>query len=196
MERDSHLSYDPANAKQLTFDIPVIIDDVKNYRNFSMTRCTYFTIECDVPSPNWILGLENKSIPFVLIGLSGVVFKPIGDSALFPSAESIEELFNTIETSPSLYIDTNDLWLPNVLFQTPQRRGQVYRVGNRLFNEAYLFREEKISEDYFLRRCSHLKPEIRHSEKETLSFENWGKSEIEKAKGLYPKNKNLELRYR
>jgi len=196
MERDSSLSYDRANAKQLTYDVPVIVDDVKNYRNFSMTRCTYFTIECDVPSPNWILGLENRSIPFVLIGLSGVVFKPIGDSVLFLSAESIEELFNTIETSPSLYIDTNDLWLPNALFQAPHRRGQVHRVGNKLFNEAYLFREDKISEDHFLHSCSHLSQETRYSEKETLSFENWGKSQIEKAKGLYPKSKNLELRYR
>lgn len=196
MGRDSSLSYDRASAKQLTFDIPVIVDDVKNYRNFSMTRCTYFTIECDVPSPNWVLGLKNKSIPFVLIGLSGVVSKPIGDSALFHTPESIEELFNTIETSPSLYIDMNDLWLPNVLFQAPHRRGQVYRVENKLFNEAYLFREEKISEDHFLHRCSNLRPEIRYSEKETHSFENWGKLQIEKAKGVYPKNKNLELGYR
>jgi len=180
---------------KISFDIPVIIDDVKRYREFEMTRCTYFTIECDLPSPNWVLGLNSKSIPFLLIGLSGIIFKPLGDNVVFESMESIDELFNTIESHSSLYVDTNDIWLPNNLFQDLWRRGQVYRMDSKLFNQTFLYRQERISEDQFLRSCKELRGRIFYSEKETHSFEGWAKLQIEKAKSLYPKSKNYELKW-
>ena len=99
------------------FDVPVVVDDVKRYGKLKMARCTYFTIECDAPSSNWVLELGKKSIPFLLIGLSGLIVRPIRGGRLFESSDSIDELFDTIESHPSLYVDINDLWLPNKLFQ-------------------------------------------------------------------------------
>lgn len=48
--------------------IPVLIDDIKDYPNFEMTRCTYFTIDSDMPSPDWVLELDNKKINFDIYG--------------------------------------------------------------------------------------------------------------------------------
>jgi len=176
--------------------VPVVVDDVKSYGKFKMARCTYFTIECDAPSSNWVLELGKKSIPFLLIGLSGLIVRPIGGSHLFESSDSIDELLDTIEAHPSLYVDINDLWLPNRLFQGLPHRSQVYRVGFKLFHVAYLYREERISEEQFLRQCSQLRSPVRLSKKETHSFENWSRFQIQKAKDSFPKNKGLKLEYR
>jgi hypothetical protein len=182
-------------VNERAFDVPVVVDDVKSYGKFKMTRCTYLTIECDIPSPDWVLGLRKKSIPFQLIGLSGLIIGPAGGGRLFESFDSIEALFNTIESHPSLFVDINDLWLPNKLFQSHPHRGQVYRVESRLFHVAYLYREERISEGQFLRQCNGLKGNIRFSKKETRSFENWSRFQIQKAKDSFPKNRGLELKW-
>ncbi len=196
MRKDVNVLSHEAQAKGVTLDVPVVVDDIKRYGKFKMTRCTYFTIECDAPSSNWVLELGKKSIPFLLVGLSGLIIKPIGDGSLFESSDSIEELFNTIESHPSLYVDINDFWLPNNLFQGAHRRGRVYRVGSKLFRVAYLYREERISEGQFLRRCSELKSHIRFSKKETRSFVSWSRSQIERARDSYPKSKGLKLEWR
>lgn len=97
--------------------IPIMVDDVKNYINFNMTRCSYFSIECDLPSSGWILELKKRDIPFYLISLSGVIEGPVGDNYIFNSSELIEELFDIVEEIPELFIDVNDIWLPNLLFK-------------------------------------------------------------------------------
>jgi hypothetical protein len=196
MKKGVNVLAQEAQDKDRSFHVPVVVDDVKRYGKFRMTRCTYFTIECDVPSSNWVLGLEKKSIPFLLIGVSGLIIRPIGGGPLFDSPDSIENLFNTIESHPSLYVDINDFWLPNHLFQEPHRRGEVYRVGNKLFHVAYLYREERISEGRFLRRCRELRANIRFSKKETRSFGIWSRLQIERARESYPKDKGLELKWR
>jgi hypothetical protein len=180
----------------LNISIPLLIDDVKNYHNFKMARCTYFSIQCDVPSPNWQLGLGRLVVPFFLVGLSGIIFKPLGNRVIFSSHQLIEDLFNVIEEHPSFFIDTNDIWMPNNIFFNSPMRGQVYRVDYKLFMEAYLFREEKISKDKFIGLCEEMKGNIRYSEEETVSFKHWGELQIKEAKHLYPKNIELELKYR
>jgi hypothetical protein len=196
MRKDANVLTQRKQVNDRTFDVPVVVDDVKRYGKFKMTRCTYFTIECDAPSSNWVLELGKKSIPFLLIGLSGLIVRPIGGGRLFESSDSIDELFKTIESDPSLYVDINDLWLPNKLFQGLPHRGEVYRVGSRLFHVAYLCREERISEDQFFRQCSELKSLIRLSKKETRSFASWSRLQIERARDSYPKSKGLELKWR
>lgn len=175
--------------------IPVIVDDVKTYPDFEMTRCTYFTIESDTPSPDWILGLGNLDIPFYLLGLSGIIWKPVkGD--FFDNPDLIEKLFNAIEEGPGLYIDVNDIWLPNYLFYSSKsKRGDVYRIGEELFNKAYLYREDRISKEEFLMFCEKLEEELYFSEKEAYSFRRWGKDQIAMAKQIYPKNRELELKW-
>jgi hypothetical protein len=174
--------------------IPVIIDDVKKYDNFDMTRCVYFTIESDLPSPNWLLTFEGKNIPFYLLGLSGIIFKPFGEKDIFDSVDLIDDLFDSIEKNISLYVDTNDIWLPNFLFKR-QERGQVYRINNNLFLKSYLYRDNKIPESEFISYCKEIPDGLHYSLTETKIFHDWMMKQIEEATRIYPKNKNMELNW-
>jgi hypothetical protein len=196
MKKEMNVLSQQGQINNRAYEVPVVVDDVKRYGKFRMTRCTYFTVKCDVPSSDWMLQLGKKSILFLLGGLSGLIIQPTRAGRLFGSSDSIDELFDTIEAHPSLYVDINDFWLPNKLFKSLPRRGQVYRVGSELFHVAYLYREERVSEGEFLRRCSDLKSQIRLSEGETRSFVSWSRLQIQRAKDSYPKNKRLELRWR
>ena len=37
-------------VNERTVDVPVVVDDVKSYRTFKMTRCTYLTIDAIRPA--------------------------------------------------------------------------------------------------------------------------------------------------
>lgn len=177
--------------------IPVMVDDVKEFKNFRMTRCTYFSIECDTPSAEWLMELKDREVPFYLFGLSGIIREPIGAKTEFDSSQAIDELFEIIEKIPELFVDINDIWLPNFLFEnTPTERGTVYRIKERLFLEADSFRDDRISMDRFLKICEKLRDQISYSDTETKSFKGWASHQVEMAKNIFPKNPDLELKYR
>lgn len=179
-----------------TSSVPVIIDDIKNYDGFQMSRCSYFSIECDAPTTGWSLTLEKRDIPFYLLGISGVIWKPFGKDKIFHNVKLIEETFDAIEKDPSLFVDTNDIWLPNFLFEgKSHERKMVYRVSNRVFLEAYEFRQERISEKRFLENCRKFSDDVEFSEQETASFSSWTAKQIEEAKTRFPKDKDLKLEW-
>jgi len=179
-----------------TCTVPIMIDDIKKYKNFDMTRCTYFSIESDLPSGEWVLELKNRDIPFYLLELSGIITEPTGNEAHFDSSYLIDELFDTIEASPELFIDINDIWLPNFLFRnSPHKRGDVYRIKEKLFIEADRFREDKIPKERFEMYCRELEDYLFYSEIETRSFKEWARNQIEMAKKKYPKNPELALKW-
>ena len=88
--------------------IPVILDDIRKYDRCYMSRCTYFIMESDLSvesnalSPNWMLVMQALNVPFYLLGLSGIIWKPLGDSYVFDSPDSIRDLFDAIDSSPLL----------------------------------------------------------------------------------------------
>ena len=177
--------------------IPVMVDDVKEFKNFRMTRCTYFSIECDTPSAEWLMELKERKVPFYLFGLSGIIREPIGSKTEFDTSQAIVELFETVEKISELFVDINDIWLPNFLFEnTSTERGSVYRIKERLFLEADRFRDDRISMDRFLKICEELRDHISYSDTETKSFREWARSQIEMAKKIFPKNPDLALKYR
>ena len=160
--------------------IPVIIDNFKKYRDFEMTRCSYLMVKSDLTkgpsilSPNWMLLVQNSSIPFCLIGLSGIIWKPLGDKYIFDSPDSVKELFDAIEISPLLCADVSDLWLPTHLFNSsPQERGSVYRISGKLFSKAYSYCQEQISQEEFFEFCKQSGDEVAFSEIETRAFRVW-----------------------
>lgn len=177
--------------------IPVMLDDIRKYDDFDMSRCTYFTIESDAPSPNWVLGPQSLNIPFYLLGLSGIIWKPLGDHHIFDSPESIDGLFDAIEDRSELYIDVNDIWLPNYLFDDlPHERGNVYRIEEKLFVESYLYRHDRVSLEQFLKSCEELRKSIAFSEIETKAFKKWEMNQIEQARDVvYPKKSESELKW-
>jgi len=56
--------------------VPITIDDMKQLRDFKFTRCDYFTVECDTPSLGWTVEIEERQIPLLMAGGSGIIFRP------------------------------------------------------------------------------------------------------------------------
>lgn len=126
--------------------IPVMVDDVKNIEKMKFTRCTYFSIQCDTPSFNWFLETNIGTLPFLLLGLSGIIYCPLGEAYKFTLPNQIEELFDLADKQEGLYIDINDIWLPNMAFPNEiAKRGAAYRVYIEIFKNALKFREHQIS---------------------------------------------------
>jgi hypothetical protein len=176
--------------------IPVMVDSIKKVEDFDMSRCTYFTIETDGPSPDWHLGTEGIDIPSYLLGISGIIYKPLGDKDVFETPQSVDELFDLIESHPELYVDTNDIWLPNDLFEgQPHERGHLYRVDPDLFKEAYAYRQDRIPKDQFIKFCKGMRGAVIFSEVETEAFKGWQEGQIEVAKKKYHERPERALKY-
>jgi len=164
--------------------VPVTVDAVKNNPGFCMTRCTYLTVESSGPTPGWILRLQDADIPFVMLGLSVVITSPPGGAACFDKPEQLDRLFDAVERKQELYVDTNDIWLPNTLFtgsgNEPQR-GNVYRVGFDLFRVACLLRDEINTDREFLDRLAEwdVPVKVEASDSETEALMQWNRGQIE-----------------
>lgn len=179
--------------------VPVIIDDIKQHRNFKITRCNYFSIESDEPGAGWELHLgDNNTIPFLMIGLQGVIFSAINDSGIFRNPDDIEALFDLIEEqSGHLYIDINHLWIPNFLFNRNHIIGQTLRITLPLFNLSYRFNQHQLTTSEFIRDCKELEDPVvyEHSETETQAFDKWSENHIDEAKINYRENEEMALKY-
>ena len=175
--------------------IPIMIDDRKMYKNFNMTRCTYFSIECDRPSGDSILGLVSKEIPFFLLGISGIIFKPLSGNSHFNSVQSIDLLFTTVEDNPSLFIDINDIWLPNYLFQEQQKRGFIFRIPTKLFFIGLEYRDDQISLEKYTSRCEEFHNSVEYSKKESETFKKWNESHIKQAVDIHQEKKKFDLKW-
>ncbi|MHB9024743.1 MAG: hypothetical protein ACYC7E_11310 [Armatimonadota bacterium] len=180
--------------------IPVWIDDVKSYADFSFSRCVYFTIECEHPSTGWMLGLQQRKIPFAMLGLTGVIHAPVkGDT--FTSLDDLDQLIQAIEAHDVLTVGTADIWLPNEILlnlsnhDTRAARRQVYRLGEKLFSYAYLFRMDRLSQHEFYQWCRELRSLIIFSEQETETFRAWMDRQIILARERYPKNEEFALQW-
>jgi hypothetical protein len=151
-------------------------------------------IECDDPRPGWQIGLNNAFAPFSLLGLVGIVQQPVG-AALFNSYNLIDQLFELAEKEAFPLINFADLWLPSSLFASPVNAGDVYRMTNELFTEAFRFRDGQHSQERFEQRCKELPPMI-FSPEETRAFEGWVAEQISDAQNRPPKAPDLQLRIR
>jgi hypothetical protein len=160
-----------------------------------MVRCSYFTIECDIPIPDWTLTLKNSKIPFFVIGLSGIVFRPLGNEYIFETQKLITDFFRSVEKNKDLFIDSNYIWIPDFLFDFELKRGDVYRLTDLLFIAAYKFRKGKINQRPYLAFCQDSKKLSIYSAKETSAFRQWQKQIIDTARRQYPKNSKLVLKY-
>ena len=174
--------------------IPVLIDDVKTADRF--VRCSYFCIQCDEPSPDWMLHVGNLHVQFLLVGLSGIIYEPLAGDR-FRSTQDIDDLFNQIEELPALFVDINHLWLPQSLFRPGTlRRGALFRIPLPLFQRAFRFREKITNNEDFQAECRQLAhPEIAPTE-ETAAFAAWTKHHIDLARERVDKLGEQRLRWR
>jgi hypothetical protein len=182
----------PIDKKPLT--IPVIIDDVKAQAGFQMSRCTYFSIASNVPSPDITLD-PRTNLPSIMVGFTSVICRPSNRSMLFDRPEKISGLLERVEKNLGLYVDINDLWLPNFVFDEKNRkRSSVYRIESELFRLAFNYQNEIISDKDFIRYCRNMKLTADFSPKETEAFSKWGKQRIEHAREYYHKSRKRRLR--
>lgn len=184
------------DADELT--VPVVVDSVKDTPSYLMTRCTYFSIETKEPSAGWSLNIGNDNTPFIMLGLSGVIISPPGDGPYFDSPMKLESLFELVEENPELYVDTNDIWLPNKLFHWADlkpRRSDVYRINYGLFRAAYLLRDEASTDEEFLAIISqwNIPVEMSISIEETHALTKWNEYQIDAIQKHYHENPERKL---
>ena len=177
--------------------IPISVDSVKDIETYRMTRCTYFSIESSESAPGWTLSLGNIGIDFFLLGLSGIIMAPPADAPLFDTPDKIDALFEIIEANDTLYVDVNEIWLPNALFNMKggPRRGDVFRIGYRLFNLAYKIKEQTHTDDQFLQRLreADVPLELDYSESETAALHAWNLLQIDLNRRHYHENPEANL---
>jgi hypothetical protein len=181
-----------------TSTIPITVDAVKNLQNYQMTRCTYFSISNTAPLSEWKVNSENISVPFFMLGLSGVITSPPGGDLLFDTPSKLDSLFEAIEQNDRFFVELDDIWLPNKLFyrtNSETQRSQVYRVGYDLFTLAYTLRDEVNTHEEFLNRMSQsdIPVMLEYSKTETTCLNDWNNEQIEINRKLYHENPETKL---
>lgn len=168
-------------------DIPVIVDAVKNL-DYPITRCVYFTIEAILPEVVGYLSNGDLNIPFLMLGLSGVICQPDVSNTLFEDPNQIDTLFDQIENIEGLIVAVSDIFFPTSLLRIDGKeplRGDVYRVGLELMNMSYLFRSERIEYEEFSSECEKYKEKVKPSTIETKVFRKWSQLQIELSQKNY-----------
>jgi len=174
--------------------IPVMIDDIKEQTGFQMSRCTYFSIASNVPSPEITLD-RSINFPSIMVGFTSVICRPSNRSPLFDKPGKISGLFERVEKNQGLYVDINDLWLPNFLFDEENRkRSSVYRIDIELFRLAFNYQNEIISNEDFIKYCKQTGLRAEFSPTETEAFAKWGGAQIKHARKYYRQNPEKWLR--
>jgi hypothetical protein len=171
-------------------DVPVLVE-TPNRPYFQMVRCHYISVECNDPRPEWQINLGGQPMPFLMLGLVGIIQQPF-DAPRFNTYGLIDQLFAGIEARADLLINFNDIWLPGFLFKADPGVGDVYRVVNELFTWAYRFRDGQSNKTDFEENCRRLHG-IAFSEDETRAFKDWSAEQISGAQKRPPKNPELKL---
>jgi hypothetical protein len=180
------------------YTIPILLDDVKQLRDFNMTRGSFFTIDASGMGDDWVAILRANEVPFMILGVTNVLHRPDMVSLLFNSDDSIEQLFDQIEGVDGLVVESEHIWLPNFLFdpyigvysaqEKPLQleRGAVWRIGFGLFQMAVTFLQEVIPADTYQERCWQMihsaEVEVGYSHDETLAFRSWSARQFTQAR--------------
>ncbi len=176
--------------------VPVVVEDVKSYPGFQFTRCLYFTMESEEPSPGWMLRIEAADFPFTMLGLSGIVQAPSFDEPQFTSPDQLEDLIVAVEARDALYVSIADIWLPNALFNSAGHgeRNAVFRLAVGLFSLAFEYRHARLSTRRFVVSVADLPNSIRYSPEETRAIGAWATRQMDLARERFPKNRERALR--
>ncbi|MCD4710362.1 MAG: hypothetical protein K8R52_05905 [Bacteroidales bacterium] len=175
--------------------IPLIVDDVKTHESFEMTRLIYFSIGAVDFLSDLLIEYDNQEFPVTVVDFHGIITGTL-DNAEFETKESIETLFDRIEDTDGLFVDTNDIWLPNEMFAQPGKRSDLIRVSTHLFKLALTYRSDKLSYSDFIASTSDLVSDIYESPVEDNAFKEWFKAQIEFAIDTYNKSpEKIRLKY-
>jgi len=174
----------------MELSVPVIVDDVKRSDGLDLTRCIYFQIESEDSLAPWTLGLNGVRLPFLMLGLAGIILAPIGGATEFGSPQEFDDLLSFVENrelragEAGLSVEVADLWLPNWILEQRREgivRGDVLRIGHELFRLAFSFRSGRTGWEEFQRNAHNLTSPVEFSERESRVFRTWAKIEISRA---------------
>jgi hypothetical protein len=172
-------------------DVPILIETpARSY--FPMVRCHYLSIEYDTPREGWGISLGGPMMPFLMLGLAGIIQQPFG-AERFSNYGLIDGLFRRIEEDAGLSLNFEDIWLPNFLFPSQPHVGDVYRAGLTLFVLAFQYRDVQLAQQEFEARCKDLWNEIAFSKDETNAFRDWTAEQVSMAQNREPKDPKLQL---
>ncbi len=177
----------------MAMSVPVVVDSVKRDPAFPMTRCNYLTIQCDEPADGWTIAFEGEPLPFLMLGLTGIITSPF-DGDTFEDPSQLDDLFARVERNETLYVDVDDIWLPNDLLATEPHTslpGSVIRLGIEPFRLAYRYRDGRLGDDAFRTGIARYREEARFSAVETETLKAWHWGQIEHARSLYYARKKL-----
>jgi len=173
--------------------VPVIVDDRKDMEEFMMTRVAYYYIEMLDQPDGGPIDYGDLGVPVLLLEFSGAIYKPI-DTEEFETPEQIDKLFETVESHKSLYIDSDNIWVPNKLFDKKPERGDIFRVGFDLFVRMYSLSRSDTIFDSKDSRFGKMKGLIKFSKIETKAFAEWADRIKTNFIESYPKNEKLKLK--
>jgi len=176
--------------------IPVMVDDRKELGEFEMTRAAYYYVEAVEPLPDIPIDHSNLGISVLALEFSGVIHRPTGTEAYFERADQIEALFRRVERHPALYVDSDNIWIPNKLFDKRPERGDIFRVPFGLFRRLYALCRDDATLDAGISRFSDAPERILFSETETKAFAQWTRGILESVVAAYPKDEGLKLKWR
>lgn len=175
--------------------VPVMVDDRKDVGDFKMTRVAYYYVEVTEPLPDIPISTGDLDISTLPLEFSGAIYKPNDASEFFESPEQIEDLFQAVEQYESLYVDSDNLWIPNQLFDKRPERGDIFRVPFGLFTRLYmLVRNNAVLDvDESLARSNDT---VSYSDYETRAFAQWADGILKNVIAAYPKKDELKLKWR
>lgn len=176
--------------------IPVMVDDRKDVGEFKMTRTAYFYIEALEPSPDIPIDHRNLGIPVLPLEFSGVICKPTDTEKHFERPDQIEELYQAVERHKWLYVDSDNIWIPNKLFNKTPVRGEIYRVPFNVFIRLYSLCRDDATLAASITRFADKDNLVIYSEIETIAFTEWANGIVENVRAAYPKNERLKLQWR
>ncbi len=115
--------------------VPVLLDSISDNGGEPLARCIYFHIEVEETLDEWGLGPEGASIPFLMVGLAGILLSPSPTEPRFRDVGQLMDLINRIEAHDGRSVETADVWFPARLLPLRRgiHRGDVLRVERKLF---------------------------------------------------------------
>jgi hypothetical protein len=169
--------------------VPLIVDDVKTEIVFPMTRMIYFYIDGEESLTPWNLGLGSITVPFRMLGLTGIILGPANGQSAFSGWRQVSDLFGAVEAAAdrNLSVDTADVFLPNWLFKKAglrPNRNDVFRAVLSIFAAALEYRQGRQSLEEFEVTIGQL-ASISFSEIETQAFRDWAAEEMEESREYF-----------
>ncbi|QEH36609.1 hypothetical protein OJF2_51930 [Aquisphaera giovannonii] len=191
---------DPEEISQQQVTIPIVTDGIpRSGPGPRLARCVYFSITADEPNRPWFLGLPNVTIPFLMLGLQGIIFRsPLRQSGLFVTPDDWNELVTIIEQQDGFSVEFEYFWVPVSLLdrargqyppgdESPNGlavRGEVFRLGHKLFLEAWRAARDGTDFVNYANRVldyfdgDRLAAGLTYSPEETRSIQAWAIAQV------------------